>query len=82
MIWNARKIDDYTLHRRRFVLAIVTILLSAILIVMRADEIADRGWRYRDLLALAWVYLAFYGIQRLIAEYRLMKQLYVSEESN
>ena len=79
MIWDARRIDDYTLHRRRFVLAVVTITLSVMLIAMRANEIASRGWRYGDMLALAWVYLGFYSAHRLILEYRLMKEPNASE---
>ena len=74
MSWDARNIDDYVYHRRRFVFALVVIVLSVMTIGARASDIAERGWRYFDVLAAVWVILSVYATWQAVAEYKLMKQ--------
>jgi hypothetical protein len=79
VIWDARKIDDYTLHRRRFVLAVFTSVLAIGLVALRLSDIAERGWEIKDWVAAAvWLLLAVYVGRNAASELRAMRRSVVS----
>jgi hypothetical protein len=80
VIWDARKIDDYTLHRRRFISMLFLLIVGIFTIATEVRWIAHRSWSYGDLLFLGWFYLLYYAARGLLSEYRLMKQSAASPE--
>jgi hypothetical protein len=63
MIWDARKLDDFSYYLRRVILEASVSSVGAFVFVMKVTDVLDGGWHARDVAILAWAgFMAIYFV--------------------